>query len=55
MKGCEDGPDEGFRVLGVLHVHSTFFIAQPFRGFNVTRAMKGTVLSDGNDEFRDAI
>ena len=39
IKGCQDGPDETFRVGGVLDIHNSSFLGQPLGCGNVTGAM----------------
>jgi len=39
MKGCEDGPDETFRVGGVLDIYNSSFLGQPLGCGNVTGAV----------------
>jgi len=55
MKGCEYGPDETLRMLGVLHLYDCPLLFQPLWRVHVTRAMKGTVLCYGKDEFRNSV
>ena len=55
MEGCQDGPDETFRVGGVFHINSTFFLGQPLWCGNVTRTVQGTILGYTEDELGDVL